>query len=86
MLKRVQEVEQRPLLSKIRRAFKNMECVKTTDEKKPKYNLICIGSTKDPKNRLVISEKAQPEQTWATTTLVNAPTEVPKKVKLEAAN
>ena len=68
MLKRVSEVEQRPLSSKIRHegAFKNMECVKTTDEKKPKHNLICIGSMKDPKNRLVISEKTQPgqQQPW----------------------
>ena len=76
MLKRIREVEQKPLLSKIRRegAFKSMEHMKTSDEKKPKYNLICIGSTKDSKNR--ISEKAQIQQTWATTTLVNAPTEV----------
>ena len=78
MLKRIREVEQKPLMSKIRRegAFKSMEHVKTSDEKKPKYNLICIGSTKDSKNRIVISEKAQIQQTWATTALVNAPTEV----------
>ena len=88
MLKRVREVEQKLLMSKIRceGAFKSMEHMKTSGEKKPKYNLICIGSTKDSKNRIVISAKAQIEQMWATTTLVNAPTEVQKKIKMVAAS
>ena len=88
MLKQVRGVEQRPLMLKIRQegAFKNIEHVKTPDKKKPRYNLICIGSTKDAKNRIVISEKSQPEQTWATMTLVHAWTEVQKKMKMIASN
>ena len=83
MLKRARETEQQPLISKIRHegAFNNLEQVKTIDKKKPKYNLICIGSTKDSKNRIVISEKAQTEQTWSTTTLNNALIEVQAKMK-----
>ena len=59
--------------------------MKTSEEKKPKYNLICIGSTKDPKNRVVLSEKAQPKQTWAMTMLNNAPIEIQKKIKQVAS-
>ena len=47
--------EQQPLLSKIRRegVFKSVDSMKPQqDDKKPKYNLICIGSTKDAKNRI----------------------------------
>ena len=81
-MKRARETpDQKPLLSKIRRegAFKTLEHMKPLDEKKPKFNLICIGSTKDPKNRVVVSEKAQMEHSWSTTTLANAPAEIQKK-------
>ena len=77
------------MLSKIRRegTFKPMDVVKINqDEKKPKYNLICIGSTKDSKNRIIVSEKAQSEVHWATTTLSNAPHDIQKKIKVIAAD
>ena len=56
----VQE-QQQPLLSKIRRedVFKSVDHIKTAkqqDKTKPKYNLVCIGSTKDQKNRMILSE------------------------------
>ena len=82
LLKRARGREQQPLLSKIRRegAFKPNDTIKTQDEKKPKYSLICIGSTRDAKNRIILSEKAQSEQSWAMTALNNAPIEVQKKL------
>ena len=89
LLKRARDNEQQPLLSKIRRegTFKPMDVVKINqDEKKPKYNLICIGSTKDSKNRIIVSEKAQSEVHWATTTLSNAPHDIQKKIKVIAAD
>ena len=61
LLKHAGDNEQQPLLSNIRQkgTFKPMDVVKINqDEKKPKYNLICIGSTKDSKNRIIVSEKA----------------------------
>ena len=83
LLKRARGIEQQPLLSKIRHegAFKNLENIKMSDKNKPRYNLICIGSTRDSKNRVVLSEKAQIEQTWATTTLNSSPAEVQKRMK-----
>ena len=51
------------------------------DEKKPKCNLICIGSTKDPKNRIILSERVQNEHSWSTTTSTHASLEVQKKMK-----
>ena len=83
LLKHARGIEQQPLLSKVRceGAFKNLENIKTSDENKPRYNLICIGSTRDSKNRVVLSENAQIEQTWATTTLNSAPAEVQKRMK-----
>ena len=51
------------------------------DEKKPKYNLICIRSTKDPKNRIILSERVQNEHSWSTTTSTHASLEVQKKMK-----
>ena len=50
----------------------------TEEHKKPKFHLVCIGNTKDSKNRVVMSEKRQPEHTWSTTSLENAPVEVQK--------
>ena len=47
--------------------------------------MICIGSTRDAKNRIILSEKAQSEQSWATTALNNAPMEVQKRIKQIAA-
>ena len=67
-------------------AFKPKDTIKTQDEKKPKYNLICIGSTRDAKNRIILSEKAQSEQSWATTALNNAPMEIQKRIKQIAAD
>ena len=55
-------------------------------KKKPKYNLICIGSMKDSKNRIIVSEKAQSVVHWATTTLGNAPQDIQKKIKEIAAD
>ena len=47
LLKHTRGHEQQPLLLKIRHkgAFKPKDTIKTQDEKKPKYNLIRIGST-----------------------------------------
>ena len=83
LLKRARGIEQQPLLSKIRceGTFENLENIKMSDENKPRYNIICIGSTRDSKNRVVLSEKAQIEQTWATITLNSAPAEVQKRMK-----
>ena len=54
--------------------FKKMEKVKQDDDhQRPKFNLICIGNVKNSKNRLVLSEKAQPDQKWSTTTIRSAP-------------
>ena len=44
--------------------FKSVDHIKTAkqqDETKPKYNLVCIGSTKDQKNRMILSEPVQSE-------------------------
>ena len=72
-----------PLMSKIRieGKFKTLEKVKKDDEhnNKPKFNLICIGNIKDIKARAVLSEKAQVDQKWSTTTLKVAPVELQKK-------
>ena len=76
--------EQNSLILKIRREglFKALEQQKTLDDiKKPKFNLICIRNSMDPKNRVIVSEKAQLKHTWSTTILENAPTEIQKKVK-----
>ena len=75
--------EQQPLLSKIRRegVFKSVDHVKATqqqDETKPKYNLVCIGSTKDQKNRMILSEQVQNEHSWSTAVLTKAPLEIQK--------
>ena len=56
------------------------------DDKKPKYNLICIGSTKDAKNRIILSERVQNEHSWSTTTLNHAPLDVQKKMKQISAD
>ena len=59
-----------------------MDRVKTTqqqDEMKPKYNLVCIGSTKDQKNRMILSERVQNEHSWSTAVLMKAPLEIQKK-------
>ena len=50
--------------------------MKAPDERKVKYNLVCIGSTNDAKTLVVVKEKAQNEQTWSTTTLSSAPVEL----------
>ena len=67
-------------------AFKPKDTFKTQDEKKPKYNLICIGSTRDAKNRIILSEEAQSEQSLATTVLNNAPMEAQIRIKQIAAD
>ena len=61
-----------------------MDHVKTAqqqDETKPKYNLVCIGSTKDQKNRMILSEQVQNEHSWSTAILTKAPLEIQKKIK-----
>ena len=58
-----------------------MEEKTTDDEQRPKFNLICIGNVKDSKTRIVLSEKAQPDQKWSTTTLKYAPFELQKSRK-----
>ena len=61
-----------------------MDHVKTTqqqDETKPKYNLVCIGSTKDQKNWMIPSERVQNEHSWSTAVLMKAPLEMQKKIK-----
>ena len=61
--------------------FKKMEKVKKDDDhQRPKFNLICIGNVKDSKNRLVLSEKAQPDQKWSTTTIGSAPPDLQKRL------
>ena len=60
-----------------------MDHVKKTtqqqDETKPKYNLVCIGSTKDQKNRMILSERVQNQHSWSTAILTNSPLEIQKK-------
>ena len=73
-------------MSKIRRdgIFKSVDHVKTTqqqDETKPKYSLVCIGSTKDQKNRMILSERVQNEHSWSTAILTKAPLEIQNKNK-----
>ena len=58
-----------------------LETVKAPDERKVKYNLVCIGSTKDAKTLVVVKGKAQNEQTWSTTTLSSAPVELQRKLR-----
>ena len=48
--------------------------------------MICIGSTRDAKNRIILSEKAQSEQSLAMTVLNNAPMEAQKRIKQIAAD
>ena len=55
--------------------------MKAPDERKVKYNLVCIGSTKNAKTLVVVKEKAQNEQTWSTTTLSSAPVELQRKLR-----
>ena len=55
--------------------------MKAPDERKVKYNLVCIGSTKDVKTLVVVKEKAQNEQTWSTTTLSSVPVELQRKLR-----
>ena len=81
-----EQQQQQPLLSKIRRegVFKSMDHIKTAkrqDETEPKYNLVCIGSTKDQKNRMILSERLQSEHSWSTAVLMKAPLEIQKKIK-----
>ena len=81
-----EQQQQQPLLSQIRRegVFKSVDHIKTAkrqDEMKPKYNLVCIGSTKDQKNRMILSERVQSEHSWSTVVLTKAPLEVQKKIK-----
>ena len=67
------------LMSKIRMEgkFKKLEKVKKDDEhNKPKFDLICIGNVKDSTTHVVLSEKAQVDQKWSTTTLKAAPIEL----------
>ena len=62
--------------------FKSVDHIKTTqkqDEMKPKYNLVCIGSTKDQKNRMILSEQVQNEHSRSTAVLMKAPLEIQKK-------
>ena len=59
--------------------FKTMEKKTTDDEQRPKFNLVCIGNVKDSKTRIVLSEKAQSDQKWSTTTLKHAPFELQNK-------
>ena len=71
-------------MSKIRRedVSKSVDHVKTTqqqNEMKPKYNLVCIGSTKDQKNQMIPSERVQNEHSWSTAILMKAPLEIQKK-------
>ena len=60
-----------------------MDHVKKTtqqqDETKPKYNLVCIGSTKDEKNWMILSERVQNEHSWSSAILMKAPLEIQKK-------
>ena len=59
-----------------------MDHIKTTqqqDETKPKYNLVCIGSTKDQKNQMILSERVQNEHSWSTAVLTEVPLEIQKK-------
>ena len=58
-----------------------MDHIKTAqqqDEMKPKYNLVCIGSTKDQKNRMILSQRVQNEHSWSTDVLTKAPLEIQK--------
>ena len=64
--------------------LKSVDHIKTAkqqDEMKPKYNLVCIGSTKDQKNRMILSEQVQNEHSWSTAILTKAPLEIQKKIK-----
>ena len=61
-----------------------MDYIKTAqqqDETKPKYNLVCIGSTTDQKNQMILSECVQNEHSWSTAVLTKAPLEIQKKIK-----
>ena len=61
--------------------LKSVDHIKTAkqqDETKPKYNLVCIGSTKDQKNWIILSERVQNEHTWSTAVLTKAPLEIQK--------
>ena len=58
-----------------------MEKKTTDDEQRPKFNLLCIGNVKDNKTLIMLSEKAQPDQKWSTTTLKHAPFELQRKWK-----
>ena len=62
--------------------FKSVDHIKTAkrqDETKPKYNLVCIGSTKDQKNWMILSERVQSEHSWSTAVLMKVPLEIQKK-------
>ena len=65
----------------MRRSIQGIGTHEALRRKKPKFNLICIGSTKDPRNRVVVSEEAQMEHSWSTTTLANTPADIQKKIK-----
>ena len=74
-------------MSKIRmegkfKSISSEKVKKDNDEQfnKPKFNLVCIGNVKNSKSRVVLSEKAQVDQKWSTTTLKAALIELQKKV------
>ena len=49
--------------------FKTVDKTETeNDSQRPKFNLVCIGNIEDNKTRVVLSEKAQPDQKWSTIT------------------
>ena len=56
----------------------HIKTAKQQDEMKPKYNLVCIGSTKDQKNRMILSEQVQSEHSWSTDILTKALLEIQK--------
>ena len=45
-----------------------------------KFNFVCIGNVNDSKTRVLISEKQMPNESFSTSVLKNAPTDVIKKV------
>ena len=46
-----------------------------------KFNFVCMGNIGDSKTRVLISEKYMPHESFSTTILKNAPTDVVKKIE-----
>ena len=91
MLRESRSKKNTGLLSQIREggSFKKLEESKRTVELNysnssngsNKFNFVCMGNVSDSKTRVLISEKVMPHESFSTTVLKRAPSDVVKKIE-----